>query len=584
MKSSFILFLLAVVTSFSWGQANREIEGRVLDVVTREPVAFANVYNKSLQKGTITNDDGYFRVVSSGTRDSIMVIFIGYETQIIKLSAQQDFYTIYLEESIQLLKEIVVTPNDNLYLFDLLVKCRNKASSFQTDAKAYYELKTFRDEQQIELVEGYYNAAIAGYELSGLSLKAGRLAMQPYDNRFFASMESSTAITAMKLLSNNSNFPDSPLELSKKEMRKSFDLSLDKKYVDSNADSIYVITYEPTDKAGFFFDGSIWVNKTNNTILKIILNCLQCKKFPFQPIFPGDTISNVSFAITKTFTTQQGHPAFKHIDFAYIIDYRSRVGEAYAQSYIIKSNAILYAYDFSNTFMIPTFNVTDGAYSDYRKINAMPYNDFFWRYNDEYRLKDGDNSNELFFNDIYSFTNKTIFKSNSLMKSRLFQHPYIIWSEDRVFFKDIAMDTSAASPSADVLADKYNLGVKLFVDINTYQDSTSIFSATIFDPYVSFYHLPIDNKAHCFINMYFDICEIERRILEGELKAAVKDVKQFDKSYHELETRFQAIKTQYLKEVDRGTNEPEMRKWNSYVREYLSIDNIAIFKPYDVKG
>ncbi len=580
MKSTFILFLLAVVTSFSWGQANREIEGRVLNATTKEPVAFANVYNKTLQKGTITNDDGYFRIVTSGTRDSILIIFIGHETQVVKLAGQQDFYTIYLEESTQLLREIVVTPNDNLYLFDLLVKCKSKASSFQADAKAYYELKTFRNEQQIELVEGYYNAAITGYELSGLSLKAGRLAMQPYDNRFFASMESSTAITAMKLLNNNSNFPDSPLELSKRDMRKSFDLSLDKKYVDGNTDSIYVISYEPTDTTGLFFKGTVWINKTNNTILKITLDCHKCKKYPFRPIFPGDTIANVSFAITKTFTTQQGHPVFNHIDFAYIIDYRSRVGEAYAQSYSIKSNAILYAYDFRNTFMIPTFNVTDDAYSDYRKINAMPYNDFFWRYNDEYRLKDGDNSNELFFNDTYSFTNKTIFESNPLMKSKLFQHPYIQWSEDRVFFKDIAIDTSTLTPSADVMADKYNLGVKLFVDINTYQDSTSMFSATIFDPYVSFYHLPIDNKAHCFINMYFDICEIERRKLESELKSSMKEVGQFDVIYRQFESRFQIQKTQYLKEVDRGTNEPEMKKWNDFIYEELEINNIAMFKPF----
>lgn len=574
------MFLLAFVTSSSWGQATREIEGRILDAATREPVSYANVYNKTLQKGTITNDDGYFRVMTSDTRDSILIIFIGYETQVIKLTGQQDFYTIYLEESTQLLREIVVTPNDNLYLFDLLMKCKSKASSAQIDAKAYYELKTFRNEQQIELVEGYYNAAIAGYDLSALNLKAGRLAMQPYDNRFFASMEGSTAITAMKLWSNNSNFPDSPLEFSKREMRKYFELSLEKKYVDDLADSIYVISYEPTDKTGLFFNGTIWLNKTNNTILKIMLDCHNCKKYPFRPIFPSDTISNVSFAITKTFTSQQGHTVFNHIDFAYIIDYRSRVAAAHAQSYSIESNAVLYAYDFKNTFTIPTFNVTDDAYSDYRKINAMPYNDFFWRYNDEYRLKDGDNSNEVFFTDIHSFTNKTIFKTNPMSKSVLFQHPYIIWSEDRVFFRDIAVDTSASSSSSDVITDRYNLGVKLFVDINTYQDSTSIFSATIFDPYVSFYHLPIDNKTHCFINMYFDLCEIERRKLENMLKSSIKDVGQFDKIYQEIETRFQIQTAQYLKAVDRGTNEPEMKKWNEYIYEKLAIDNLAIFKPF----
>ena len=80
--------------------------------------------------------------------------------------------------------------------------------------------------------------------------------------------------------------------------------------------------------------------------------------------------------------------------------------------------------------------------------------------------------------------------------------------------------------------------------------------------------------------MYFDICEIERRKLESELKSAVKDAKQFDKIYHELETRFQAKKTQYLKEVDRGTNEPEMKKWNDYIYQALEINNIEMFKPF----
>lgn len=80
--------------------------------------------------------------------------------------------------------------------------------------------------------------------------------------------------------------------------------------------------------------------------------------------------------------------------------------------------------------------------------------------------------------------------------------------------------------------------------------------------------------------MCFDLCEIERRKLENELKSCMKDVKQFDKIYQDLETRFQFQKTQYFKEVDRGTNEQEMKKWNDYIDEALEINNIALFKPF----
>ena len=131
-----IMLPLASVT----GQANREITGRILNSTTKDPVPYANVYNKTLEKGTISNLDGYFRVPVRDARDSIMVIYIGYQTQRIALGPQ-DTYTVYLEESVQLLNEIVVRPKDNSYLADLLSRCRNNDSDFHSTAKAYYELK-----------------------------------------------------------------------------------------------------------------------------------------------------------------------------------------------------------------------------------------------------------------------------------------------------------------------------------------------------------------------------------------------------------------------------------------------------------
>ena len=582
MKPIFILYLILLSLASATSQSSREITGRVLNATTKEPIAYANVYNKTLEKGTISNLDGYFRVPVRDERDSVMIIYVGYQTQRIALGSQ-DHYTIYLEESIQLLNEIVVRPKDNSYLADLLMRCRNKGSDYHASAKAYYELKTYKDFHQIELEEGYYNADIQGYALNGLTLKAGRLALQPYENRLFASLESSRAITMMRLMNKSNYFPDNPMNLTKGEIKKHYYLDLDKKYLSNESDSIYAIDYQPKDTSGLYFSGRIWVNASDNRLIKINLKCPSCRQHPFIPIFHTDSIAKVSFDITMTFSAQGQEMAFNHIDFTYTVDYKSRSREQQKLDYAIQTEAILYVYDFHNTFFIPSLDMRVSELDDYRKLNAMPYNEFFWAYHDEYKLNDNRNSNELYFNDPESITNRSIFTNNRMLKGKLFERPFVTWSTDRIFFKEISSDTMKGPSLGKVNADKYNLEVKHFVDINNYHDSTNILTATIFDPYESYYHLPIDNKANCFINIYFDLCEIGRRKLEHDIREVLPDMEGAQEMYIQFEERLEKQKYQYLKAVDRGINQQEMIKWNTYVFEQLGIDNIAIFKPYEEK-
>ena len=580
MKRFFILYLFVFSLVTVQAQELREIEGKILDIETSEPIPYANIFNKTLKKGTISNADGYFRVSIPESTDSLFVIFIGYQTQLVMLQPEQNFYTIYLRQNSQLLKEIVVTPRDNSYLLDLLMRCKKQPSSFKTKAKGYLELKTFGDHQQMELLEGYFNIGILGYDITDLTLKAGRLALHPFEDWFFVSLESSKAITRIKTWAINPSFPYSPLSLPKDVTRKYYDLSLDKKYLDDASDSIYVINYEPVDTSGRFFGGQIWVNKTDRTIIKISLNCPHARVHPFLPLFESDSILNVSFIITRTFTPQKDQIAFNHIDFIYIVDYKSRVGDVNEKSYSVRTEAILYAYDYDNPFFLPLSNLTDSTFSDYRRINAMPYNDFFWQYNDEYSLHQNNNENDSFYNDPYSITNKTLFKANLGIRKGLFEQPFVLWSEDRVFFRDISPDTIVDPEETVVNADNYNLDVRYFVDINTYRDSTNILIGILFDPYKSFYHLPMDNKTHCFINIFFDLCEIERRKLYEEMMKISHDQNQYKEAYQAFVKRTDRGRFQYLKSVDRGLNQEEMIKWNDIVFRELGINNIAIFNPY----
>ncbi|MBK9109684.1 MAG: carboxypeptidase-like regulatory domain-containing protein [Saprospiraceae bacterium] len=579
MKANYlILYLVCNFTVTLIGQQTYEIEGRVNHMGTNEPIPFATIYNKSLKIGTISNTDGYFRISINGYRDTVRISFIGFKDQIINLKGGVSFYLINLEENFHMLKEITVTPKDNSYLFQLLQECRKKSSPVDITAKSYYELKSFINNKQIEFVEGYYNADIKSYQLSGLHFKTGRIALQPYEDRFFVSLESSRAILLLDLFKGNEQFPLNPLELSKSKLRKNFTLSLDNTFLDGEADSIYVIEYFPKDTTGRFFEGKIWINKTKKQFMKITLNCRNALKHPFLPLFPSDKVANVCFNITQSYISVNDQSYFNHIDFVYKFDYHSRMGNTEEQTYSIVTNTVLHTYDYNDVFILPVFDYSFQYMDDYRKVNAIPYNEFFWNYNNEYRLNDSLNKNEHFFKDSNSINNKALFKSNSFMKLGLLEHPYVEWSKARIKLREILPDSVENELFKNLRSEQFKLSVKIFLDVNSYKDSTNVITSTIFDPYHSYYYLPMDQTTQCFINIYFDLYEIRRRALIEKLKTVKNDIYLLRKIFIAEITEFEIEMRIYLEAVQRGTIVAELKKYNDFVFNNLGIDNIEFFQ------
>lgn len=103
-KFLFPLFLLYSFITI----AQSKVSGIVLDE-TGSPVAFANVLFKDSSEGTITNDNGRFYMESENTYSTLIVSFIGYETQEIALTSKVTYkMEIVLKESSQQLDEVVV--------------------------------------------------------------------------------------------------------------------------------------------------------------------------------------------------------------------------------------------------------------------------------------------------------------------------------------------------------------------------------------------------------------------------------------------------------------------------------------------
>jgi hypothetical protein len=106
--------LLLIVCAIAWGHnafAQNKLSGKVLDSLTHEPIAFANVFLANASFGAVTSLNGEFSFQNfpSGKYD-VTISFVGYTTvqRSIDFSNEQKTLTIYLSQQVVQLKEIYV--------------------------------------------------------------------------------------------------------------------------------------------------------------------------------------------------------------------------------------------------------------------------------------------------------------------------------------------------------------------------------------------------------------------------------------------------------------------------------------------
>lgn len=587
--SKVIFFLLLSLISYK-AQSQQErkmIAGQLLTADSLTVIPYVSIKNLTLKQATISNEAGYFQLPISSFNDSIVISSFEYNVYKLKLDSLTNDYTIYLEPKLKILDAISVRPTVQEPLIDLLSAVRKNNRTNPKTAKSYFFLRTFHDSTQIELIEGYYNLDYKGYDIEDIHLKAGRLGLTAINDRYFSSHNGVKAITEIKALRESDLFPSTPLSLKSKDIRQQFHLILENKFIDENGDSVWIINYNPKQAFAANFTGKIWINQTKKTLKKMTLECSDCQKHPFNPMFAGsDSLANLDLKITKTFRDSNGKSDFEQVDLSYSLDYFSRKGTDHERNYSIRTNAVLYVYDYDHQFTVPYFSVEKDL-SDYRKINAYTYNPFFWNNQNEFAMNQQEMENQRYYSSPTTITNSDFFKtfnndtlpnSNLIKKKGIAESQFVHWSADRIIWRDLKTDSTANFQTSSIIAERYNLDVQFFMDWNKYNDSINVLTDVVFNPYKSYYYLPIDARTNCFINMYFDLCEVQRRQLqlaldklENRTRTACFDYfKQFLLTAEKERQRF-------LTEVDRGTNDKNMEKWNRYLIEQLNIDNLHIF-------
>jgi len=136
------LFLLTITGSILCSTAVGQItlRGRIIDGVTLQPIAFANLSLKDGRTGTTTEIEGNFTLaISSGYTDSIYVSHVSYQKRVLPLSYFQAHSEIHLQPSATQLHEvgIVASRLENPAFAIIRKAIGNKKENDPSNLKSY---------------------------------------------------------------------------------------------------------------------------------------------------------------------------------------------------------------------------------------------------------------------------------------------------------------------------------------------------------------------------------------------------------------------------------------------------------------
>jgi hypothetical protein len=590
MNKYFSVFTICFLTLFfSWHfcAAQNNIQGSVIDSKTKSPLPFCAVAVKGSVQGSITNEEGVFKLSADSSRDTLIFSYVGYKSKIIPVSALKNNFEIFLDRQSVALREIAVHGNDD-YLYEILDKCRKKILDSKSHiTKTYFLLETEIEKQPVEMLEAYYNGKIKAGNIEELALKNGRIGLARVNDGSFVNLDMSRAMTNFNITYQNDFFPLEPLQMNKSKVKKNYSLVMLSEFSDENT---YHITFYPREKNDRCFSGEVWIDKNSYSLVKINLKVSDTPTHPFMPLWSGDSLKNVSMNISETYSIIGDESILSNINFNYqlvYIDFVNKRRTAYAPAQrVINSAGIFWFYDYENPFILPHFKY-DASANDYRKISSVPYNELFWKNNPGLVFTEQQNHVLDFFaanGHLVNYSRK-LFKGTRDKFSFEFSN-YIQWSDTaRLQLSKNKLDSvlhkNYRTQNLQTKSEMFNLQTQICFDADSANGSVHHLSVAIFDAVQSFYNLPEEPFTNCFINIYFDLCEIERRRMEKILDEHSYTLMQTDSVYLQTLNALQIKTEKYLHEVQRGNNGSGIEKWNAFVKENLGIDNIKI---YDLSG
>ncbi len=556
----------------------QSVSGKVIDASSEEPLPYCHILVVRTGTGTITNEDGVFTLDNVLDDDVIEISYIGYSSLSIDGAALKQNTTVRLRPQSIALNELFIYANDD-YLYSAIQECAEMMlKQPERTAKTYYYVATDIGGRPNELMESYYNGWVKGSSVRGIRLKNGRAGLPLDGNKFFFNLQTSVAIEWLETIQRSDRFPSTPFHYNERKMKRFYELQRLPQLSDTNT---LHIAFTPVKKAGEHFAGEMWIDKHTRALQKLELTIDSSKIHPFITMGSssrkGSRIENMSFDIVQSFRTDEKGTTLDYIKFQYDLDLANAKKKSDAKPWSLTSSCLMHFYEYDTSFVAPYFSYDRGI-DDYQRISFIPYDSLFWANTHGYQFSEEQLRRLKYFEeDGFLLNYKTDVKYPTMKKPMgIMQKVNILWSgEDRVNF---GPNRSRYAPgTAEFLADMFKVEVQIFLDPTEYGDQWAYKSATVLDVYRSYNYLTETPEKNCYVNIYFDLCEIARRKMVAELTSASQTRDSIDEIYKRHMRELNAVLEEFSEEVDLGMQVNKMVEWNALVKAELGIDNMDLF-------
>jgi CarboxypepD_reg-like domain len=263
------IILLTIFNCVSFLVFSQDIEGIVMDSITREPIPYAHIFSEKFEIATISNEEGKF--IFKKKEDDIEIVFshISYKGRRVVCKDNEYFLSVSLLPNETILSEVVV--GDKVYEIAKKAFYKFKEHARVHFGRAFYRQTTRNGEKPTEFIETFNNVSFSSTGVEKYGIYQSRFAKLKFDadnpSMSFANFSYLTfAFNIYSRLSKDMAKPFTPQHFD------DFSYSI-KSYFEKDGVRYALLEYEPISslkKPSFF--GTFTVNLASNSIINFVAN------------------------------------------------------------------------------------------------------------------------------------------------------------------------------------------------------------------------------------------------------------------------------------------------------------------------
>jgi hypothetical protein len=260
-------------------------------------------------------------------------------------------------------------------------------------------------------------------------------------------------------------------------------------------------------------------------------------------------------------------------------------GPGFSEAY--RTHAVMHLFDRKGKFIEPLFAFS-GDLPDYLRMNWLPEDTAFWERMHP-PLPTARQKRDM------EFLRKNDLRDGQWLlhlgpDTRFLASHYARWDPtERVWLQGVATHVPTEPFQRVRISDltgeysiyngplPVNLVAQIYLDLDTVNGELLHRSTTVLDGHHSFDMVADQPWSSAFHNIWFDLCEMERRELEKRLNMPGTNLLRARALHAEFTARLNALTQRYLDETGYGDRFSGLKLWNDLVKKELGIDNLALF-------